>query len=278
MTLLIAFILIAIYLIGGIGPFIASVLGNLVAADLWARAPSLADRLVEKGAFKLPMDERDRFREDCHIQLNNLPSHLSKFCHAFGCYLLSVSPKWNLVRVSQWRALRKKDPSICKGIDNLFQFGAMSFACGIMTFASVRLIDEWKASLLIFGMTLLSGGLCRAQWNNWQDMLVPLLTGKATITDLPDCRGVSADLVKRAQNGELQAQTRLGETYRVAAVAEQGLDRLLHFCAAEVWLRKAAERGDLFAQKSLARHLHLCRENEEAEKWDRVLAEGEHPA
>jgi hypothetical protein len=150
--------------------------------------------------------------------------------------------------LSQWLALREIDNSIRKPIDSLAQCAAGTFACVVLSLFGYWLTGNYLSFVpCLFGA--LFAGLFWAQWSDWHKDFADLISGRLAFTDAPECSRVSAGLVEAARNGERLAQSLLGENYRIAALETVGVRRLFLLLAAELWLRKAAERGDLFAQK-----------------------------
>jgi hypothetical protein len=251
----------------------ASIAFGLIANDLYVRAPSLAIWIIDVATKKLPAEKRDKFRLGCCRELDTVQGNLSKIFHALGCLMFSISPKLNLLRVSRWRSLRKIDSWVRNAVDTLFKCLALVLAYGAVGCASIVYLQLWQP--LAFSLFPLL--LIWLQWHEWNDILIPLVTGQVALIDLPDCSGVSADLIKDAENDDIDAQSEIGEIYRRVAITKCGLDRLIHFHAAETWLRRAAKGGSRFAQTTLITHLHKCREHEEAQTWERMLAECAHP-
>jgi TPR repeat protein len=192
---------------------------------------------------------------------------------------LSKKPSRDLFRVSRWLWLRHQDESIRKAVDHLAFFVTIAIVSGVALLIAIVFFTSWSLSnwdgLIAPAFSLCAFGLLSLfQWHQWRDSFSDLLSGKVAITDLPESLRVSADLKAAAKNGDIKAQSQLGESYRMAGDAEQRtLPRVVLFHAAEIWLQKAAEGGDLFAQKSLAAHLHRCGQHKEAALWDDISAE-----
>ncbi|MEZ5787874.1 MAG: hypothetical protein R3D62_15685 [Xanthobacteraceae bacterium] len=62
---------------------------ELIATELYDRAPSLARWLIACAVGRLPDYERDRYREEWLAHLNECPGKLGQLWHALGC-LVSV--------------------------------------------------------------------------------------------------------------------------------------------------------------------------------------------
>jgi hypothetical protein len=78
-------LLIALLLV--IGSFIVGIAGNLLASELYDRAPSLARWLIDCAVARLPESERERCREEWYADNNAWPGgKLGKVRHAAGCW------------------------------------------------------------------------------------------------------------------------------------------------------------------------------------------------
>jgi 23S rRNA C2498 (ribose-2'-O)-methylase RlmM len=80
MDLLIALALFFAAVVGGIA-------SNMIASELYDRAPMLARRLIRHAVTLLPESERENFHEEWIAHLDELSGNLSKFSHAFECWL-----------------------------------------------------------------------------------------------------------------------------------------------------------------------------------------------
>jgi hypothetical protein len=74
-----------------IGSFAIGIAGNLVASDLYDRAPSMAQRLIDMAVTRLPDNTRERYREEWHAHLHEVSGNVSKLCHALGCFMFAAS-------------------------------------------------------------------------------------------------------------------------------------------------------------------------------------------
>lgn len=79
MDYLIAFLLFTAAAGGGI-------ISNIIASELYDRAPSFARYLVNRSVLGLPDNERDRYKEEWLAHLDELPGSLSKLRHGLSCY------------------------------------------------------------------------------------------------------------------------------------------------------------------------------------------------
>ena len=65
---------------------IASIVGNLLASELYDRASPFAKWLVERAANRLPEQDGIRYREEWLAHLEDCSGHLGKVWHALGCF------------------------------------------------------------------------------------------------------------------------------------------------------------------------------------------------
>jgi UDP-3-O-[3-hydroxymyristoyl] N-acetylglucosamine deacetylase len=87
------------------GSVVGSIIGNMVASELYDWTPTLADRLIEKAIGKLPRCQRGRYREEWRAHANELPGKLGKLFHACGCFRAA------------WRLAREIDATSLVGLD-----------------------------------------------------------------------------------------------------------------------------------------------------------------
>lgn len=69
-----------------LGSAIGSIASNLIASELYDRAPSIAAWLIEHAVRRLPEHERDRYREEWLAHLDEYPGKLSHVWHSLGCF------------------------------------------------------------------------------------------------------------------------------------------------------------------------------------------------
>jgi hypothetical protein len=253
--------------VGIVDFFLGFVIGAFTGAignDFYARALPLAASLVEAAVIRLPAQKRDQFRADSLAELDQLQGNVTKLCHALGCFLFSINPRLNLLRVSRWRSIRKTDDSIRSAVDS-FGKSIMLF----VLFAAVGVIEttifEMWVSLVF---VLLPLWLTIAIWSDWKKDFTKLIVGEVVFTVLPNCPGVSVALETRAIGGDKEAQSHIARIFERQARGEAGLDRVIHFHAAEFWLRRAARAGDQVAREVLIAHLRKCRKYLEAQIWE----------
>jgi hypothetical protein len=78
MEFVIAMILVA-------GSFIAGIIGNLVASEIYAHSRRLANWVVRGAAARIPESERSRYVEEWRSHLDECDGNLTGLWHAFGC-------------------------------------------------------------------------------------------------------------------------------------------------------------------------------------------------
>lgn len=66
---------------------VTSIVGNMVANELYDRLPSLAEWLVKRAASRLPKHAIDRYREEWRAHLSECEGKLGKVLHAAGCFI-----------------------------------------------------------------------------------------------------------------------------------------------------------------------------------------------
>jgi hypothetical protein len=69
-----------------VGSAIGSIAGNMIASELYDRAPSFAAWLIEHAVRRLPEHARDRYREEWLAHLDEHPGKLGKVGHSLGCF------------------------------------------------------------------------------------------------------------------------------------------------------------------------------------------------
>jgi hypothetical protein len=69
-----------------IGSAISSIVGNIIASDLYDRFPSLALWLIKRAISVLPEQDASRYREEWLSHLDECPSNIGKLSHAIGCW------------------------------------------------------------------------------------------------------------------------------------------------------------------------------------------------
>jgi hypothetical protein len=62
-------------------------MSRIVARELSAHSEPLARWIIKRAVECLPVDDRDKFREEWLAHLEETPGALRKFCHAVGCRL-----------------------------------------------------------------------------------------------------------------------------------------------------------------------------------------------
>jgi len=62
-------------------------IGSLVAAELYANGPRIADALIRFAVSRLPEDEKARFLEEWRADNEDFVGAIGKVGHAIGCYL-----------------------------------------------------------------------------------------------------------------------------------------------------------------------------------------------
>lgn len=78
---------VLIALLFAIFAFVVGVAGNLIANEIYDRAPSIAIWLVDRAASRLPDSERVRYSEEWRAHLEECPGKLGQLCHAISCLL-----------------------------------------------------------------------------------------------------------------------------------------------------------------------------------------------
>lgn len=68
-----------------LGSAIGSIAGNMLASELYDRAPLFAVSLIEHAVKRLPEHEQERYREEWLAHLNEHHGKLGKVWHALGC-------------------------------------------------------------------------------------------------------------------------------------------------------------------------------------------------
>jgi len=66
------------------------IIGSLIAAELYANAPRIADSLLEGAIARLPRHKQERYREEWHAHLNECVGNVGKLWHAANCYLFAA--------------------------------------------------------------------------------------------------------------------------------------------------------------------------------------------
>ena len=74
-----------------VGPLVLAIVCNLVACDLYDRAPLMAKRLIDKAVSRLPDNTRERYREEWYAHLHEISGNMSKLSHALRCYFFAAS-------------------------------------------------------------------------------------------------------------------------------------------------------------------------------------------
>jgi hypothetical protein len=72
-----------------VGSVIGSIMGNMIASELYDRAPSVAEWLVKRAALRLLKWKRPRFEEEWLAHLDECSGKLSRVLHGLGCILAS---------------------------------------------------------------------------------------------------------------------------------------------------------------------------------------------
>lgn len=67
----------------------ASVLGAIIARELFDNAPRISRWFIGRAASRLPEKIRDRYREEWKAHADELPSLLGKLFHGMGCWLFA---------------------------------------------------------------------------------------------------------------------------------------------------------------------------------------------
>jgi hypothetical protein len=71
---------------------------RILSGELSAHAEPLARWIINKGAERLPVQARDRFREEWLAHMDETPGELRKFWHAMGCQLAAMKLDYVLRR------------------------------------------------------------------------------------------------------------------------------------------------------------------------------------
>ena len=69
--------------------FLMSIIGNLIASQLYETLPSVAKWLIARAAARLTIKNRDRYSEEWLSHLSRCDGNLAKFFHAVGCFKAS---------------------------------------------------------------------------------------------------------------------------------------------------------------------------------------------
>src|SRR5262249_37860178 len=67
------------------------IIGNLVAAELWARTYGGAEKLVRRATRYLPLEDRDIQLKEWLADLNEIPSAFSRFFAALNFYMKATT-------------------------------------------------------------------------------------------------------------------------------------------------------------------------------------------
>jgi hypothetical protein len=62
------------------------IIGNLIAAELWARTYGSAQKLIRKAVRYLPVEDRESQLKKWLSDLDEMPSAFSRFFWALNCY------------------------------------------------------------------------------------------------------------------------------------------------------------------------------------------------
>ena len=84
-----------------LGTFVAGIVGNIVASELYHRMPTLAQLIISIAIQRLPFHLRSRFEEEWLAHLNQCEGHIQQIVHAFGCVLASLRSDLTLVTVDR---------------------------------------------------------------------------------------------------------------------------------------------------------------------------------
>ena len=95
-----------------VAAFLIGILGNLIASELYDRAPSFAHWLLDRAVSRLGDEKRARYREEWFAHLDDCPGKLAKVTHAFGCLW---SANRLITRVSPPRREEKCAPTAIQG-------------------------------------------------------------------------------------------------------------------------------------------------------------------
>jgi hypothetical protein len=60
-------------------------IGSIVAAELYALGPAIADTFIRRAVARLPKHERARFLEEWQADNDDFPGSVQKVLHAIGC-------------------------------------------------------------------------------------------------------------------------------------------------------------------------------------------------
>lgn len=165
---------------------------------------------------------------------------------------------------SRWIAIRKQDRDLKRltneaSLDLLFIAVAAAIAVSCYkTFYDLSPVLCSYLVLLLFIPVLMN---TRAGWFNFRDIILPFLSRRVTIDELPAYDGILTADKDAAINGDAEAQYELGIKYRDAGISEIKSKALglAYMHAAEYWLRRAMEHGHQAAMDTLAAHLRRCK-------------------
>jgi hypothetical protein len=78
---------------------------RVVAGELSAHVKPFARWVINKGVDRLPVEVRDRFREEWLAHLDETPGMLRKLCHAIGC-------RWGAIKVGDVLRQERNRPAM----------------------------------------------------------------------------------------------------------------------------------------------------------------------
>ena len=78
-----------------IGLAAGSILGNIIASEIYDTAPAAARWLIQRAVARLPEDERNRYQEEWLSHINEYSGNLTKIYHAIGMNWAAVTIRTN---------------------------------------------------------------------------------------------------------------------------------------------------------------------------------------